>query len=136
MPPAARTKPSGLPQRAPHAAPNHPAAPPHRSLRGSRSQRLRRCPTPEPVDDPTPAPREPYAAEHCAYFLTGEVDLEGEDADGDGVSTGWDHCPNTPADALDSDRGTPLDWAVGTLHNDTTDFLRKHGGKAGSVFTP
>jgi hypothetical protein len=49
MPPAARTKLSGLPQRAPHAAPNHPAAPPHRSLRGSRSQRLRRCPTPEPV---------------------------------------------------------------------------------------
>ena len=38
--------------------------------------------------------------------------------------------------ALDSDRGTPLDWAVGRLHNDTADFLRKHGGKAGSTFTP
>jgi len=38
--------------------------------------------------------------------------------------------------ALDSDRGTPVDWAVGRLHNDTADFLRKHGGKAGSTFTP
>jgi len=62
------------------------------------------CPAPTPVEDPTPAPREPYAAEHCAYFLTGEVDLEGEDADGDGVPNGWDHCPNNPADGLDSDR--------------------------------
>ena len=37
--------------------------------------------------------------------------------------------------ALDSDRGTPLDWAVGTLHNDTAAFLRKHGGKEGSALT-
>lgn len=45
-----------------------------------------------------------YPPEHCAYFLTGEVDLEGTDADGDGVSNGWDHCPNNPYDWLDSDR--------------------------------
>ena len=36
--------------------------------------------------------------------------------------------------ALDSDRGTPLDWAVGTLHNDTAAFLRKNGGKEGECF--
>jgi len=33
--------------------------------------------------------------------------------------------------ALDSDQDTPLDWAIGTLHNDTAQFLRKHGGKTG-----
>ena len=38
--------------------------------------------------------------------------------------------------ALDSDQGTPLDWAVGTLHNDTAALLRKNGGKEGSVLTP
>lgn len=46
----------------------------------------------------------PYAEDYCAYFLTGEVDLDGTDADGDGVPNGWDHCPNNPADSLDSDR--------------------------------
>lgn len=46
----------------------------------------------------------PYPEDYCAYFLTGEVDLEGEDADGDGVPNGWDHCPNNAADGLDSDR--------------------------------
>jgi hypothetical protein len=45
-----------------------------------------------------------YAPEYCAYFMTGEVDLLGTDADGDGVSNGWDHCPNNPYDWLDSDR--------------------------------
>lgn len=53
---------------------------------------------------PEPEVREPYAPEHCAYFLTGEVDTEGTDADGDGVGNGWDHCPNNGADWLDSDR--------------------------------
>ena len=37
--------------------------------------------------------------------------------------------------ALDSDQGTPLDWAVGTLHSDTAAFLRKNGGKEGSALT-
>jgi hypothetical protein len=32
------------------------------------------------------------------------VDLVGTDADGDGSPNGWDHCPNNPADWLDSDR--------------------------------
>lgn len=50
---------------------------------------------------PPPAPHPP---EHCAYFLTGEVDLVGEDADGDGTPNGWDHCPNNAAESLDSDR--------------------------------
>lgn len=50
-------------------------------------------------------PRRPaHPPAHCAYFLTGEVDLLGDDADGDGVPNGWDHCPNNPADWLDSDR--------------------------------
>ena len=62
------------------------------------------CPSDDPAPDPTPAPRAPYAADHCAYFLTGEIDLLGTDADGDGVSNSWDHCPNNPADWLDSDR--------------------------------
>ncbi len=31
--------------------------------------------------------------------------------------------------ALDSNHDTPLDWAIGTLHNETADLLRKHGGK-------
>lgn len=60
---------------------------------------LTACPT---VDEEPP--REPYAPEHCAYFLTGEVDLVGVDADGDGVPNGWDHCPNNPFDHLDTDR--------------------------------
>ena len=38
--------------------------------------------------------------------------------------------------ALDSDQGTPLDWAVGTLHNDTAALLRKNGGKEGSALIP
>lgn len=69
---------------------------------------------PPPVDAALPdaarpdwdagSPPPPHPAEHCAYFLTGEVDLRGDDADGDGVPNGWDHCPNNPADALDSDR--------------------------------
>ncbi|MCZ7584972.1 MAG: CehA/McbA family metallohydrolase [Deltaproteobacteria bacterium] len=46
----------------------------------------------------------PYPSDYCAYFLTGEVDLEGDDADGDGVPNGWDHCPNNPDEWLDSDR--------------------------------
>lgn len=54
--------------------------------------------------DEDPAEREPYAAARCELFVTGEVDLEGEDADGDGVPNGWDHCPNNPFDWLDSDR--------------------------------
>jgi|GEM_PF-2184369 len=48
--------------------------------------------------------KEVYAPEYCAYFLTGEVDLVGTDADNDGVLNGWDHCPNNPYDWLDSDR--------------------------------
>lgn len=48
--------------------------------------------------------RPPYAAEYCAYFLTGEIDLSGTDADGDGAPNGWDHCPNNPSEWLDSDR--------------------------------
>lgn len=48
--------------------------------------------------------REVYQPKYCAYFLTGEVDLEGTDADNDGVPNGWDHCPNNPYDWLDSDR--------------------------------
>ena len=59
-------------------------------------------------DVPAEAPGETVTAvhppHHCAYFLTGEVDLEGTDADGDGVPNGWDHCPNNPYDGLDSDR--------------------------------
>lgn len=46
----------------------------------------------------------PYPPEYCAYFLTGEVDLVGIDADNDGSPNGWDHCPNNPEDWLDSDR--------------------------------
>jgi hypothetical protein len=46
----------------------------------------------------------PYPPEYCAYFLTGEVDLVGIDADQDGSPNGWDQCPNNPADWLDSDR--------------------------------
>ena len=61
------------------------------------------CPAPEP-EVPEPEVRSPYAPEHCAYFLTGEVDTEGVDADGDGVGNGWDNCPNNGADWLDSDR--------------------------------
>jgi ankyrin repeat protein len=38
--------------------------------------------------------------------------------------------------ALDNDQGTPLDWAIGTLHNDTGALLRKNGGKQGSALTP
>ena len=57
------------------------------------------CPTGE--EEP---PREPYPADYCAYYLTGEVDLPGADADGDGVPNGWDACPNNPADHLDPDR--------------------------------
>jgi len=38
--------------------------------------------------------------------------------------------------ALDNDQGTPLDWAIGTLHNDTAALLRKNGGKEGSALTP
>jgi len=34
--------------------------------------------------------------------------------------------------ALDSDQDTPLDWAIGTLHNDTADLIRKNGGKRGA----
>jgi hypothetical protein len=45
-----------------------------------------------------------YAPEYCAYFLTGEVQLDGTDADGDGIANGWDHCPNNPYDWFDSDR--------------------------------
>jgi len=45
-----------------------------------------------------------YPPSYCAYFLTGEVDLEGVDTDGDGVSNGFDHCPNNPYDWYDSDR--------------------------------
>jgi hypothetical protein len=45
-----------------------------------------------------------YPPETCTYFLTGEVELEGTDADGDGVPNSWDHCPNNPFDGLDSDR--------------------------------
>ena len=30
-----------------------------------------------------------------------------------------------------NDGYTPLDWVDGTLHNDTADVLRKHGGKTG-----
>jgi len=52
--------------------------------------------------------RKPYPPEKCTYFLTGEVDLPGKkgltDTDGDGVSNGWDQCPNNPEDWLDSDR--------------------------------
>ena len=33
--------------------------------------------------------------------------------------------------ALDSNHDTPLDWAIGTLHNEPADLLRKHGGKTG-----
>lgn len=45
-----------------------------------------------------------YPAERCSHFLTGEMDVDGIDADGDGIPNGWDHCPNNPADGLDSDR--------------------------------
>ncbi len=55
-------------------------------------------------DDTSDDDTEPYPSDYCAYFLTGEVDLDGTDADGDGVPNGWDHCPNNPADSLDSDR--------------------------------
>lgn len=74
-----------------------------RSLTFTVAATLVAC-TPDAPVDPEPTPREPYPAEHCAYFLTGEVDLEGVDADGDGVPNGWDHCPNNPFDGLDSDR--------------------------------
>ncbi len=47
---------------------------------------------------------EVYPPEYCAYFLTGEVELVGTDADGDGVPNGWDHCPNNPYDWMDTDR--------------------------------
>ena len=33
--------------------------------------------------------------------------------------------------AKTNDGYTPLDWVDGTLHNDTADVLRKHGGKMG-----
>lgn len=56
------------------------------------------------VDAPESTEPAVHPPEHCAYFLSGEVDLEGTDADGDGVSNGWDHCPNNPFDWLDSDR--------------------------------
>lgn len=46
----------------------------------------------------------PHPPERCTFYLTGELDLEGTDADGDGVSNGWDVCPNNPAEWLDSDR--------------------------------
>jgi len=46
----------------------------------------------------------PYPSDYCAYFLTGEIDLVGIDADNDGSPNGWDHCPNNPEDWLDSDR--------------------------------
>jgi len=46
----------------------------------------------------------PYPPEYCAYFLTGEVDLVGTDADGDGSPNGWDHCPANPSSYQDSDR--------------------------------
>lgn len=74
------------------------------------------CPTTEPDPEPTPAPRAPYDAEHCAYFLTGEVDLEGTDADGDGIANTWDHCPNNPENWLDSDRD-----GIGNNHDDDLD---------------
>lgn len=45
-----------------------------------------------------------YPPAYCAYFLTGEVDLYLTDDDGDGVSNGFDHCPNNPYDWYDSDR--------------------------------
>ncbi|HCV24192.1 MAG TPA: hypothetical protein DGN59_12100 [Candidatus Latescibacteria bacterium] len=38
--------------------------------------------------------------------------------------------------ALDSDQGIPLDWAIGTLHNDTAALPRKNGRKEGSALTP
>lgn len=46
----------------------------------------------------------PYPPDYCAYFLTGEVDLTGTDADQDGSPNGWDHCPNNSASWQDSDR--------------------------------
>jgi len=46
----------------------------------------------------------PHPPERCTFYLTGELDLEGTDTDGDGVSNGWDVCPNNPAQWLDSDR--------------------------------
>lgn len=49
-------------------------------------------------------PIAPHPPELCTFYLTGELDLQGTDADGDGVSNGWDVCPNNPADWLDSDR--------------------------------
>lgn len=48
--------------------------------------------------------RDPYPPEHCAYYLTGEMDTQGLDADGDGVTNAYDVCPNNPAEWLDSDR--------------------------------
>ncbi len=45
-----------------------------------------------------------HPASYCAYFLTGEIDLVGTDADGDGAPNGWDHCPSNPTEWQDSDR--------------------------------
>ncbi len=56
------------------------------------------------ADDDTADDDTPYPSDYCAYFLTGEIDLEGVDADGDASPNGWDHCPNNPANWIDSDR--------------------------------